>query len=454
VSKCLSLTNVYEAAFDINNIVGNLDITLFPLYYTTHTLVGCSTNTVIINQPGISRDASNNPISLLNFPSGIAIDLSGNIFFSDTDNNRICKLDTSGNLLTYAGSTNGQPGYVNGSPISSRFNKPTALVIDRSGTIYIADTGNNSIRIIEHNYIYDSSGNIVNRHAIVGTLVGNSPTQTSSGIGTGNLLRGPRGVAVDSKGTVYISDTNNHRICKIVAGGILETMAGLTAIGNPLMYQNGFLDAEGEDAAFNTPNGICVDLIGNVFVADTGNNVIRRITPSGKVSTVAGNGQRSYKEGKKQDASFNSPIGIAVDLNNVLYITDSGNNIIQRITNEGNVIPVVGSSKQLSGSMDGFGATDPSRSIVPFSKRATFFRPTAIAVDPNRTLYVADSRNNTIRKIVPTFSTPVKIKAIAMQDLRISHSPGVAYTLGPTLSAPPPHPNSIVYGHKRGCGPR
>ena len=128
--------------------------------------------------------------------------------------------------------------------------------------------------------------------------------------------------------------------------------------------------------------------------------------------------------------------------------------MIRRITTDGNVIPVVGSPNQKSGSIDGYGAVDPMRALVPFSSRATFYSPAAITVDPNRVLYVADKSNNSLRKIVPTFSTPSKIRPIAMQALRITHAPGVAYTLGPTLSAPPPNPNTITYGHKRGCGGR
>jgi sugar lactone lactonase YvrE len=160
----------------------------------------------------------------------------------------------------------------------------------------------------------------------------------------------------------------------------------------------------------------------------------------------------TFNEGKRQTASFNRPVGITIDLHNVLYVTDSGNNLIRRITPDGNVIPVIGSPKQLSGSIDGYGAIDATRALVPFSKRATLYLPSAIAVDPSRNLYVADTSNNTVRKIVPTFSTPTKIKPIAMQSLRITHSPGVAYTLGPTISAGPPPANTVIYGHRRGCG--
>jgi len=424
-------TNVYEAALDINNIIGNLEHTLVPLYYGTYTLVN----------------------TLVNSPSGITIDTSGNLYFSDTANHCIRRLDASGNLSLYAG-TPGISGYVDGVPMVSKFNRPTAVAIDRNGNLYVADTLNDTIRIIERNIVYNNSNNLQAIQGIASTLVGNGPTNStntvSAGTGSTALLQNPMGVAVDTDGHVYIADTGNNRICKVMSGGILETLAGGASLLDPLVYRAGFIDGEGKEASFNGPTGICVDLKGNIFVADTQNNAIRRITPSGKVSTVAGNGQPFYKEGRKTQAGFSFPVGICVDHYNVLYIADTNNNVIRRITNDGAVIPVVGSPEQKSGNIDGYGALDPNKSLVPFSKRATFYGPSAICVGQERILYVADSLNNRIRKIVPTFSTPTNIRPVAMQALRIIHAPGVAYNLGPTLSAPPPPPNSVVYGHRRG----
>jgi len=437
-----TLTNLYDTAFDINTLIGNLEISSIPLYYGTYTIAGYATSSSK-TQPGLYTDSSGTR-SLLNNPSGIALDSSGNIFFSDTLNHRICKLDGSGNLSTYAGSTTGVSGFVNGSNVEARFNTPTAIAVDRMGNIYVADTGNNAIRIIEFNKVYDSSGNVIGTGRLINTFVGTGSTLPSA-IGFTNRLNAPRGVAVDISGSVYISDTGNHRICKVISGGTLETIGGTVATSSSVIYLSGNLDSE--EASFRLPTGLCVDFIGNVFIADTGNNVIRRITPNGKISTVAGNGHPFFKEGKRLQAGFCRPTGITVDLQNILYVTDSGNNVIRRITTDGNVLPVVGSSQQLSGSIDGFGAVDPTRSLVPFEQRATFNYPSSLAIDPDRVLYIADTLNNTIRKVVPTFSTPTKIKPIAMQALRISQ--GYTHTLGPSLLTQEPH-NSMVYGHKRG----
>jgi len=422
----MNLTNnLYDEAFSMNNIIGNLEITLIPLYYQTRTIVPS-----------------------LNSPSGVTLDSSGNLYIADTLNHRICRRDTSGNLTVYAGS--GVAGYRDGGPTVAQFNHPTAIAADLQGNIYVADTYNNCVRIIERNYVFDPSGSIIAIDGIIGTLVGNGPSINSQGVGSGVLVNRPRGVAVDASGCVYISDTGNHRICKVVSGGSLMTMAGLASIDGSLRYFPGYVNDQGINAGFNSPTGLTVDLKGNVFVADTGNNVIRRVTPSGRVSTVAGSGQPFFKEGKKEHASFNQPTGITVDLHNVLYVTDTGNNMIRRITNEGHVIPVVGSPDQKTGAIDGYGAIDPMRALVPFPTRATFHSPAAIVVDPLRNLYIADTGNNSVRKIDPTFSTPTNIKPIAMQALRISRAPGVAYTLGPTLSASLCPANSIIYGHQRG----
>jgi len=466
------LTNVYETAFDINNIIGNLEITIIPLYHITYTIVGCAgpvnparfnfQNSIrldasgnprshgTISQPGISTDASGNYISQLNNPSGVALDLSGNLYIADTGNNRICILDPSGNFITYAGSPIGIAGYLDSGSSGALFNGPTSIAVDKFGRVFVADTGNNAIRVIEKQNQYDSSGNIIDVHKLVVTLVGRGFTIASSAVGETNVLNAPRGVAVDSSGSIYISDTGNHRICKITAGGQLITLAGSTTLDGSLGYLSGFVNGQGTNASFHSPTGLTVDLIGNIFVADTSNNVIRRVTQAGNVSTVAGSGQPFYKEGRRQQASFKGPTGITVDLQNILYVSDTGNNMIRRITTDGDVLPIVGAPDQKPGAIDGYGAIDPKRALVSFNNRATFNRPAQVLMTPLKELIIADPGNNTVRKINTVFSTPTKIKPVAMQSIRVSHAPGVGLMLGPTLSTPPPCPDSIIYGHRRG----
>jgi hypothetical protein len=124
--------------------------------------------------------------------------------------------------------------------------------------------------------------------------------------------------------------------------------------------------------------------------------------------------------------------------------------MIRRITTDGDVLPIVGAPDQKTGAIDGYGAIDPKRALVPFNKRATFNSPAQLIITPLKELIIADSKNNTLRKVETVFSTPTKIKAITMQSIKVSHAPGVGLTLGPTLIASPPHPDSIMYGHRRG----
>jgi len=467
-----SLTDIYETAFDINNIIGNLEITVIPLYYTTFTIVGyagivtpsrISPKTLIYTdvygnttmqtsmyQPGVITDSSANYISQLRNPSGVALDVYGNLYIADTGNHRICMVDTSGNFTTYAGSENGISGYIDGNSSTALFDSPTAIIADKFGRIIVADTGNNAIRIIENNDNPDSLESMRLHTKIVNTLIGGGSILSSSAIGKSNQLNSPQGIAINLLGDLFISDTGNHRICQITSGGELVTIAGSTTLDSSFRYVSGFLNGNGTSASFNSPTALVVDRIGNIFVADTGNNSIRRITKSGNVTTVAGSGQPFFKEGRREQASFNRPTGIAVDLQNILYVSDTGNNLIRRINTDGDVSIIAGSPNQKSGAIDGYGSIDPRGVSVPFNKRATFNGPASLIVNPLRQLIIADKLNNTIRRIDTVFSNPTKINAIPIQSIKVSHVAGIGLTLGPTLSAGPANPNNLIYGHRRG----
>jgi sugar lactone lactonase YvrE len=466
------LTDVYETALDINTIIGNLEITVIPLYYTTFTIVGYagivfparlslktltytdvygySISQGLISQPGVIEDSSGNFISQLDNPSGIAMDLFGNLYIADTGNHRICMVDTSGNFTTYAGSENGISGYLDGNSSTALFNSPTAIVVDKFGRIIVADTGNNAIRIIENDDNSDSLEHITLDNKFVNTLVGRGSTLLPSALGQSNLLNSPQGIAIDLLGNLFISDTGNHRICQITSGGKLVTIAGSTTLDSTFRYVSGFLNGKGTGASFKSPTALVVDRIGNIFVADTGNNVIRRITKSGNVTTVAGSGQPFFKEGRREQASFNRPTGIAVDLQNILYVSDTGNNLIRRINTDGDVSIIVGSPNQKSGAIDGYGSIDPRGVSVPFNKRATFNGPTALLINPLKQLIIADTSNNTIRRIDTVFSNPTKINPIPIQSIKVSHIAGIGLTLGPSLSAETANPVNVIYGHRRG----
>ena len=317
-------------------------------------------------------------------PMGIAVS-NGTFYIADKENNRVRKIvaspnnsflgpygslslsqlnfgNTTAKVSTFAG--NGEVGFGDGIGGAAILSAPEGVSLDGNGTVYVADTGNNRIRKIT------ASGNVT-------TLAGNGTAAFGDGIGTAASFSGPRGIAVDGNGTIYVADAGNNRIRKITASGDVTTLAGNGTAA--------FGDGIGTGASFSDPRGIAVDGNGTIYVADTGNNRIRKITASGDVTTLAGNGTAAFGDGIGTAASFSGPRGIAVDGNRTIYVADTGNNRIRKITASGNVTTFAGNGTAAFG--DGNGTA------------ASFSSPSGIEVDGNGTICVADTGNNRIRKI-------------------------------------------------------
>ncbi|MEO6977587.1 MAG: gliding motility-associated C-terminal domain-containing protein, partial [Mucilaginibacter sp.] len=211
----------------------------------------------------------------------------------------------------------------------------------------------------------------------VTTFAGIGSAGSANGPGISASFNLPQGIAIDAAGNLYVADTFNHLIRKITPAGIVSTLAGSGAPGS----NNG----NGTNASFNLPQNLTVDAAGNVFVTDLSNNVIRKITPAGDVSTYAGRGSAGSNNGPALSASFNQPSGIVVDDIGDLFISDYGGNIIRMIDPAGNVSTLAGSG--VAGSLNNTG-------IV-----ATFAGPKGLALDANRKLYIADYLNNEIRTV-------------------------------------------------------
>jgi sugar lactone lactonase YvrE len=284
-------------------------------------------------------------------PFGVAIDSLGNIFVADGGaSNRIRRITPSGVVDTIAGS---EEGFADGLAPESRFNTPSGLVIDKSGNIIVADTSNNRIRKI------DGRGR-------VSTLAGSGEVGLRDGPSNEAQFDGPVGLAIDGDGNIYVADTYNDAIRKISTGGMVTTIAGGVA---------GYVDAGTADALFDTPSGVAVDEEGNIFVADTGNDAIRKITAQNEVITFAGS-----------DVEFDRPLGIVATHDGFLFVTEEGGGRVRRITPEAQVTTLAGSSP---GYADATG------------DRAQFSRPSGMAIDREGNLYVADAQNYLIRKITP-----------------------------------------------------
>lgn len=297
-----------------------------------------------------------------NDPVGVVVDASGNVYVADTGGNLIRKVDANGNVTTIAGS--GAHGSANGQGTAASFDFPNRIAVDASGNIYVADSSNNLIRKI------DTAGNVT-------TLAGSPTAGSTNGQGTSASFNFPAGIARDASGNLYVADTGNNLIREIDASGNVTTFAGSGVQG----ASNG----RGTAASFNSPRGIVFDGAGNLYVADSGNNLIRKIDASGNVTTIAGAGAQGSANGQRTAASFNDPEGLAVDASGSVYVADTNNNLIRKIDSNGNVTTLAGSGQ---GSANGQGTA------------ASFYSPSGIAVDAGGNLYVADTLNNSIRKIV------------------------------------------------------
>jgi sugar lactone lactonase YvrE len=283
--------------------------------------------------------------------SGVAVDSGGTVYVADYGAESIRKVTPSGVVSTLAGG--GTWGFADGPRASAKFAFPWGVAVDPSGTVYVADLENQRIRKVT------PSG-------LVSTFAGSGTWGFADGPRASAQFTSASGVAVDASGTVYVADRDNHRIRKVTPSGLVSTLAGS---GKP-----GFSDGSGASAQFDHPNGVAVDASGMVYVADRDNHRIRKVTPSGVVSTLAGSGAFGYADGLGAAARFSAPHGVAVDSGGTVYVADTSNCRIRMITRWGYVTTLAGSG--VFGYADGPGAT------------AQFPHPEHVAVDSSGAVYV------------------------------------------------------------------
>ena len=326
--------------------------------YTFTTLAGLAGN------PGSNDDTGN--AARFSYPSGVAVDNAGTVYVADYNNHTLRKVTPGGVVTTLAGLA-GNPGSNDATGSAARFNNPSDVAVDSAGNVYVADTGNHTIRKVT------SAGVVTTIAGLAGSLGSNDDT------GSAARFKRPKRVAVDGAGNVYVADTDNHTIRMVTPGGVVTTLAGLA--GNP-----GTGNGNGNGARFNTPLGVAVDSAGNVYVGDFQNQSIRKVTSAGVVTTLAGSAfQASHTDGTGSAARFKVPRGVAVDTSGNVYVADFGNATIRKVTPGGVVTTLAG----LAGS---FGSSDGTGSA------ARFYGHYGVAVDSAGNVYVADSANSTIRK--------------------------------------------------------
>ena len=296
-------------------------------------------------------------------PTSVVTDASGNVYVADGYNGSIREISPAGVVTTFSGY--GAGGEVNGSAGTARFNLPTGISFDGNGNLYVADFYGNVIRMVSPT-------------GTASTLAGNGTEGYVDGPVATAEFNHPIGTVVDAAGNVYVADNYNNVIRKITPSGMVSTFAGNGT--------RGYADGVGTAAQFSLPCGLTIDASGNLYVADESNNVIRKITPTGVVSTYAGNRYEGLVNGNSPMASFFYPISVAVDATGNMYISDQYYSVIRKITPGGVVSTLAGSGT--AGSTDGVGIA------------ASFNNPGEVAVDATGNVYVADIGNNKIRKII------------------------------------------------------
>jgi uncharacterized protein (TIGR03437 family) len=317
--------------------------------------------------------------AILNQPLGVALDRFGNLYIADSQTERVRLVAPSGFIYTFAGT--GAAGFSSdGIPAAaSELYSPMGVMTDTYGDVYIADTYNHRIR----------------------EVVANGIVITFSGTGTGgsgleNLpaaqtqLRGPRGVCMSNAGTIYIVDTSNHRVLRAPPGGVVQIVAGNGTAG--LAGDGG----PGRTAELNQPGACAVDYAGNLFIADTLNHRIAKVSTAGIISTVAGTGQAGTSADgvAAVTAALNTPRGLSVDGNGDIFIADTGNNLIRQVMPDGTIYTIAG---QLAGGFAGDGGMALS---------ALLNAPAGMVEDGSGALYFADTNNNRVRRLVPQAVLP------------------------------------------------
>ena len=352
----------------------------FTVVSPTLAMSGDQFRVILTNSTG---SAVGNPVSLtvvsvggkrLHYPASLAIDAADNLYVSNAANHTIEKITPAGVVSTFAGSP-GLAGSLAGTGAAARFSQPSGLAIDAAGNLYVADSGNGMIRrITPGGFVTTVAGSAVNR--------GNA-----DGAGAGATFGLPIGIAVDLVGNIYVADAYNATLRKITTAGVVSTLAGAAE-------QTGEANGVGNAARFNYPNGVTVDVAGNVYVADRYNHTIRKITAAGVVSTLAGSpGVAGGNDGAGAEALFNQPCGLAIDTDGNLFVADTGNATIRLVAPGGAVITLAG-TVATAGLGDGAGETayfNQPRSIVVGSTSSLFVAD----------IFVADTGNALIRRISP-----------------------------------------------------
>jgi sugar lactone lactonase YvrE len=307
----------------------------------------------------------------LESPEDVAVDLQGTVYVADRSMPCLLRISPEGQVRTLEGGV--ACAEAPGPARPPVWEHPTGILVDAGGTIYAADAGTGQVmRVTPDGQARTLAGVRSPDYVNPALPVMDGPAATAR-------FRAPAGLALAPDGTLYVADAGNHRIRRIAPGGQVETVAG--------RGEATLVNGQGTAARFKMPMAIAVAADGTAYVADTDNHCIRKITPAGQVTILAGTGQPGFVNGAGHAARFRSPVAVAVDRGGVVYVTDAGNHCVRRIAPNERVTTLAGTERP------GF-ANGPGPA-------ARFRRPRGLAAAPDGTLYVADSGNGCVRRIRP-----------------------------------------------------
>jgi streptogramin lyase len=407
-----------------------------------------STGISIYSGGGTSRGYVNGSISVAKYnePWGITKDSVGNMYIADKANNCIRKIDTAGNVTTFAGVQDDaanvaakikvpvNPGYVNGQGTAARLRRPQGIVCDRNDNLYFVETDNHVIRKI-------SPTGLVTTFAGPPATTANSGGQTTKGFVNGSsataTFNQPFGITIDSVGNLYVADNQNHAIRKIDTNGNVTTFAG---------GSNGSTDGTGTAAKFKYPYAVVCDLSDNVFVADYMNGAVRKITPAGVVTTIAGGSGLGYLDGVRTAAKLR-PVGITLGPNNTLFVTDGDpDKNLTATDTSAHHIRVIDIATGTVTTLAGNGTPTPGTTTAMNSTdllNTSFNNPTCMLFDSvNKKLYVVNT--GTMNPPHPNYLTPALGNYINLINLTGVTIPPPTTTTGPPTTTRAPIPSVAV----------